>query len=132
MTVDNQVKYVVTVELRDKGFPESLSTVCFFFVVIEDVNDNKPMFDNINKNYQTTIRDDTVIGSRVLRVFAIDDDEGDNGDVVYTIETQDDKCINCFTIDSISGWISVSTDISNQVCEQQSYGPCKIEPVAYH
>ena len=128
--VDNQVKYMVTVELRDKGFPKSLSTVCFFFVIIEDVNDNNPIFDE--SNYMTTIRDDTDINSRVLRVFAIDDDEGANGEVVYTIETEDAKCINCFRIDSTSGWISVSSDISKQVCEQQLYGSYKIEPVAYH
>ena len=128
MKVNNQVKYMVTVELRDKGFPKSLSTVCFFFVVIEDVNDNQPIFDE--SIYRTTIRDNTGRGSSVLRVFAIDDDEGENGEVVYTIEKEDDNCINCFGIHSTSGWISVLTDISNQVCEQQSYGLYKIEPVA--
>ena len=101
--------------IEDKGEPNKLSTTCFFFVVIQDVNDNEPRFDE--ESYQTTIAADTPLYSRILRVYAIDDDEGENADVVYSIDpdAEDPSCRNCLTIDAASGWITVQNDISNQV-----------------
>ena len=98
--------------IEDKGEPNKLSTTCFFFVVIEDVNDNAPRFDE--QSYETMIASDTPVNSRVLRVYAIDDDEGMNAEVEYTIDRQDPNCLNCLRIDAKHGWIMVQSNLSAQ------------------
>jgi hypothetical protein len=103
LVLGNTVKFRVTVKVEDEGQPP-LSTNCFLLVDIIDQNDNIPIFDEAN--YKTTILRNTNYDDRVIRVFALDDDDGDNAVVTYAIEGSEPSCDNCFTIDSSSGWIS--------------------------
>ena len=117
VTIDGDLKYKVTVTATDNGRP-SLSTNCFFFVTIADINDKAPNFDD--QNNIGTIPDNTANGQRALRVFAIDMDQldTDNSAVVYSIVSQDQGCLDCFTMEPETGWILVNTagfpdDVSN-------------------
>ncbi|ELU14775.1 hypothetical protein CAPTEDRAFT_226653 [Capitella teleta] len=103
LVLGNTVKFRVTVKVEDEGQPP-LSTNCFLLVDIIDQNDNIPIFDEAN--YKTTILRNTNYDDRVIRVFALDDDDGNNAVVTYDIEDSEPSCDNCFTIDSSSGWIS--------------------------
>ena len=60
--LDNSIKYKVNVLAEDQG-AIPLSTTCFFFVTITDVNDNSPVFDSIE--YEVTIAQDAASGSQV-------------------------------------------------------------------
>ncbi len=56
----------------------------------------------------------------MFRVFAIDDDEGRNGEVVYEIRNDDDECSGCFLLDANTGWVtrgsnSISEDVSPKI-----------------
>ena len=106
--IDGNLKYKVTVTATDNGRP-SLSTNCFFFVTIADINDKAPDFGELYN--EGTIPDNTANGQRALRVFAVDMDQlnTDNSAVVYSIVSQDQSCPDCFTMEPEIGWILVNT-----------------------
>ena len=109
VVIGKSVKYGVTVEATDRGTPP-LSTTCFFFVEIEDVNDNVPYFDL--GSYRGRIMDEEPTGdARVLRVFAVDDDNGENATVSYHLE-DDGGCSGCFTIERETGWLIQQVSVS--------------------
>lgn len=51
MTLKNNIdeeeyrRFMVIVEAKDLGSPQSLSSVVPVYVIVEDVNDNQPIFD---------------------------------------------------------------------------------------
>lgn len=95
----------MTVKVKDFGTP-SLETNCFLFVKILDVNDNSPVFDYAPSFYSTYANLASLSQStRIARVFAYDLDHGANGTVSYALSTVIPSCVNCFTVDSATGWI---------------------------
>ena len=50
-------------------------------ITVTDANDNKPICNP--SSYSTAVREDAGLGTNVLRVTCSDDDEGDNGLLVY-------------------------------------------------
>ncbi len=50
-------------------------------VIVTDSNDQAPVFDQLQ--YEVTIAENYPVGQSFIRVFATDEDEGDNGIVVY-------------------------------------------------
>jgi hypothetical protein len=103
--VNGRQNYKVTVLAEDNGTPK-LASSCFLFVEIKDINDKVPRFDLIS--YNTIIMQNIARFSRVVRVFAVDDDDGEFGTVSYNIQEQDARCMGCFSIDSRTGWITRS------------------------
>ena len=59
----------MNVLVEDQGSPQ-LSTTCFFFVTVSDVNNNDPQFDE-QSQYEVTIIDSTSSGTEVRRTFFI-------------------------------------------------------------
>ncbi|MDK2413816.1 cadherin repeat domain-containing protein, partial [Aphanizomenon sp. 202] len=57
---------------------------CSFRIVVEDVNDNPPIFDQATYMYK--LPTDKAVGTEILRVTATDKDAGLNADVVYELE----------------------------------------------
>ena len=110
----------VTVKAIDSGEP-SLEGVCSFTVEITDVNvsidwlidlkignlkiqDNPPLFDR--QKYIENVKQDTNIGTNILRVSASDEDADNNGAIRYSLAApfqRDD--LNYFDIQQESGWI---------------------------
>ena len=91
----------ITVKAEDQGRP-SLAGFCTFQVKIGDKNDHPPVFDFAQ--YSTSIEEGSVIGKRVLQVYATDKDAGNNGNVMYKMKTDPS---GFFAISSHSGWITV-------------------------
>ena len=121
INIGGEVKYRVTVKAEDNGTPK-LSTNCFFFVTIGDINNNAPQFDD--NPYKSYMLRTVNVNSRVVRVFAIDDDEGDNARVDYSLQNAAD-CTGCFSINS-DGWIlrsngGIGSNVSNN---HQSFHIC--------
>ena len=93
----------VTDKAIDSGEP-SLEGVCSFTVEITDVNDNPPLFDR--QKYIENVKQDTNIGTNILRVSASDEDADNNGAIRYSLAApfqRDD--LNYFDIQPESGWI---------------------------
>ncbi|XP_041850205.1 LOW QUALITY PROTEIN: protocadherin Fat 3a [Melanotaenia boesemani] len=74
------------------------------FIDLFSVNRQTPRFD---KTFPTDIavQEDLKVGSSVFKVNAYDGDTGFNGQILYSIS--DGNTDNCFTIDTLTGLISV-------------------------
>ncbi|KAF6096022.1 protocadherin 18 [Phyllostomus discolor] len=79
---EKRSEYSLTVIAEDKGTP-SLSTVKHFTVQISDINDNPPYFQR--SRYELAISENNSPGAFITAVTATDPDDGENGQVTYTI-----------------------------------------------
>ncbi|XP_062381352.1 protocadherin alpha-3-like [Sardina pilchardus] len=96
----------------DGGKPPRSGTAKIVVNVI-DVNDNIPIFSK--PLYKAQISENVPAGTSVITVQANDLDEGINSEIVYSIVNQDssDK-LNAFTINSISGEITVTGELDHE------------------
>ncbi|XP_068760232.1 protocadherin Fat 4-like [Montipora capricornis] len=101
---ETYAQYSLTVLAKDSGVP-SLSSTTVVIVIIDDVNDNAPVFSK--QIFHGNIREDASTGSRVLKVEATDADEGTNGQVKFSLQGTDN---GNFSIDS-SGFIHTATQL---------------------
>ncbi|KAK4289887.1 hypothetical protein Pmani_037174, partial [Petrolisthes manimaculis] len=93
----------VTVKATDNGDP-SLEGVCSFTVEITDINDNPPLFDR--QKYIENVKQDTNVGTNILRVSASDEDADNNGAIVYNLTSASNPLdLEYFEVQPESGWI---------------------------
>ncbi|KAM7357712.1 FAT atypical cadherin kugelei isoform 3-T4 [Cochliomyia hominivorax] len=90
-------------------FPVLYAYIDIFFNV-QDENDNIPKFSNVV--YNVEIPENTEKGSSVVKITAVDADEGPNGDVRYYLE--DDTYSKIFEIDIYSGWITLLSTLDRE------------------
>nr|CAD7462753.1 unnamed protein product [Timema tahoe] len=96
-------EYLV-VRATDNGRPQ-LDDVCNIKVVIEDINDNSPVFDKVT--YLESVPQDLAVGREVMRISATDIDDGNNSRVAYSLERNP----GYFRIDSNNGVIFLDKPI---------------------
>uniref|UniRef100_A0A3Q2PU85 Si:ch211-186j3.6 n=1 Tax=Fundulus heteroclitus TaxID=8078 RepID=A0A3Q2PU85_FUNHE len=83
------VEYVLNVTATDdnaSGGPQALSSTAQVIVGVDDVNNNKPVFEKPQcQQYResTSVLENQPAGTFVLQVHAVDADEGSNGRVTY-------------------------------------------------
>ncbi|XP_078395822.1 protocadherin Fat 4 isoform X1 [Cetorhinus maximus] len=80
---ESQSRYVLMVIAADRAV-EPLSAIVNVTIILEDVNDNRPLFNSTN--YVFHFEEEQKAGSTVGYVNAVDNDFGFNGEVKYTIE----------------------------------------------
>lgn len=100
--LDREVKdvYVLIVTASDRAV-EPLSATVNVTIILEDVNDNRPLFNSTN--YVFYFEEEQRGGSFVGKVYAMDRDFGSNGDIMYSFETmQPDFELNTITGDITS------------------------------
>lgn len=100
---------LVNVTCHDGGHPPLYNSSAFT-VYVQDVNDNAPVFTK--SKYQTKIDEDGYIGQFVIQVQAVDPDEGDNGNVSYSLAKNPD---NKFQINPVSGVIKVAQTLDHEL-----------------
>ncbi len=102
--LDREMKdsYIYSVMCGGSGKQEALKLK----VKVLDVNDSPPQFEK--QIYTSTIWENTPVGTLVLKVSATDRDEGRNGNVVYSMESQRDEKL---TINSETGEIRTTVMI---------------------
>uniref|UniRef100_UPI00398F28FC protocadherin Fat 4 n=1 Tax=Pristiophorus japonicus TaxID=55135 RepID=UPI00398F28FC len=81
---ETQNQYVLMVVAADRAV-EPLSATVNVTIILEDVNDNRPLFNSTN--YVFHFEEEQKGGSTVGHVNAVDKDFGFNGEVKYTFET---------------------------------------------
>ncbi|XP_029421607.1 protocadherin Fat 3 isoform X4 [Nannospalax galili] len=103
---EKQQFYNLTVRAKDKGRPVSLSSVSFVEVEVVDVNENlhTPHFPDFA--VVGSVKENSRIGTSVLRVTAHDEDSGRDGEIQYSI--RDGSGLGRFTIDDETGVISAA------------------------
>ncbi|KAG8592446.1 hypothetical protein GDO81_000503 [Engystomops pustulosus] len=95
---ETETTHMLLLQASDRGFSSLSSTVTVFITVL-DVNDNPPIFHNLE--YHISLREHHPINMEVTRISALDNDSGDNADIEYSIVSGNDGGI--FTIDSQNG-----------------------------
>ncbi|XP_064079326.1 neural-cadherin-like isoform X1 [Macrobrachium nipponense] len=101
----------VTVKATDNGDP-SLEGVCSFTVEITDINDNPPLFDR--QKYVENVKQDTNVGTNILRVSASDEDADNNGAIVYNLTSASSPGdLDYFEIQPESGWITLKKPLDS-------------------
>uniref|UniRef100_A0A8C8IWS8 Protocadherin-16 n=1 Tax=Oncorhynchus tshawytscha TaxID=74940 RepID=A0A8C8IWS8_ONCTS len=79
---ESQPRPSVTVVATDGGRP-SLSSTALVHVVLQDINDNEPVFGS--NFYNVSIKENTAAGSCILQVTATDADGGSFGSISYSL-----------------------------------------------
>jgi len=82
--------YELIVSVRDKGLPQLISKqVVKVNITVEDCNDNLPIFSE--PSYTVQIREDSLIGTVVIKVTASDKDTGAFQNFVFGIVEPDEN-----------------------------------------
>ncbi|XP_043112794.1 protocadherin Fat 1 [Puntigrus tetrazona] len=95
---ENPEEKTISISLMAKDHGGRLS-FCTVVVVVSDVNDNSPEFKL--SEYKVTLPGDAPSGTTVIKTSAVDEDDGSNADIVYTIDSD----IGHFEIHPLSGAI---------------------------
>ncbi|MCI4387972.1 hypothetical protein PGIGA_G00080140, partial [Pangasianodon gigas] len=82
-----------------------------------DANDNTPVFSQ--SVYKVTLAENAPLGAEVVTVSATDADEGVNGEVSYEFSRISDTAAKLFSIDKITGQITLNGNIDYE--EETSY-----------
>ncbi|RMC15145.1 hypothetical protein DUI87_07327 [Hirundo rustica rustica] len=99
---EKQREYTLSVTATDQA-QEPLIGVCQVTVLIADLNDNDPKFEN--SRYQYFLSEDTPVGMSFLRVAAHDSDQGVNAAVTYSVLEHQ---MEYFQINPSTGWVYVN------------------------
>ncbi|XP_017271790.1 protocadherin-16 [Kryptolebias marmoratus] len=97
--------YTLFLEAFDGGSPKRTDQMTLD-IIVQDNNDNAPVFNQ--SRYHAIISENLQPGSTILQVFATDNDEGDNGMVLYEINRRQSDPDHYFVIDSRSGIITLN------------------------
>ncbi|XP_015205224.2 protocadherin alpha-6-like isoform X13 [Lepisosteus oculatus] len=93
----------------DGGNPQRSGTLNITIAVL-DINDNRPIFSQ--EVYTVSLLENAPLGTIVTRVNATDLDEGQNGEVIYSLgNTAKSKVYEIFDLDVITGEITVKGSI---------------------
>ncbi|XP_069746951.1 protocadherin Fat 3-like isoform X3 [Narcine bancroftii] len=105
---EKQQFYNLTIRVKDKGRPISLSSTSFVEIEVVDVNENlyAPQFSEFAK--MVSVKENAAIGTRVVQVMAKDNDKGRDGEIQYSI--RDGSGLGRFTINEDTGVI-VTADV---------------------
>uniref|UniRef100_A0AAQ6IRH7 Neural-cadherin-like n=1 Tax=Anabas testudineus TaxID=64144 RepID=A0AAQ6IRH7_ANATE len=87
------LEYILNVTATDdnaSGGPQPLSSTALVIVGVDDVNNNKPVFEECQQyREQASVLENQPTGTFVLQVHAVDADEGANGKVKYGLMHRD-------------------------------------------
>ncbi|KYO46298.1 hypothetical protein Y1Q_0021824 [Alligator mississippiensis] len=107
--------FTLIIECRDLGIPLRSSTTQLQITVLDE-NDNSPIF--AKRHYQTSIREDLEEGSVILELFASDEDDGLNGEVVYSLI---DDTLGAFAINSATGAVITTKALDRETRSQYTF-----------
>ncbi|XP_046717047.1 protocadherin alpha-7-like [Silurus meridionalis] len=100
---ESMIKLVLTAV--DGGSPPRSGSMQIIINVL-DINDNSPVFTK--SLYKVKVHENASIGTKILTVSAADADDGNNGEVSYSIVSDArSSAVDLFTIKSTSGDITV-------------------------
>ncbi|XP_055629291.1 fat-like cadherin-related tumor suppressor homolog isoform X3 [Toxorhynchites rutilus septentrionalis] len=99
-------EHVLIVIVKDQGTPAKRN-YAKVIITVHDHNDHAPEFTS--KIVQGKVYETATVGTKVVQVYSIDRDIGDNAKIVYSIVSG--NIGNVFSIDSNMGVISIAKDL---------------------
>ncbi|XP_074850070.1 protocadherin-23 [Carettochelys insculpta] len=112
---EDVLNFTLIVECHDLGSPPRRSKTQLRITVLDE-NDNSPIF--AKRSYQTSVREDLEEGSVVLELFASDEDDGLNGEIVYSLI---DDTLGAFTVNSTTGTIVTTKALDRETKSQYAF-----------
>ncbi|XP_059202502.1 protocadherin alpha-3-like [Centropristis striata] len=108
--------HVLLLTAIDGGKPPRSGNMTITVDVL-DVNDNPPVFTQ--DSYTVHLKENSPLGTTVIRVNATDLDEGSNGEVVYSFGNDvDARTRASFDLNAITGVITVAGSIDFEECSR--------------
>ncbi|KAM8741703.1 protocadherin-16 [Acanthopagrus schlegelii] len=104
--------YTLIVEAFDGGSPRRMGSMTLE-VTVTDINDHAPVFNQ--SRYHAIISESLPQGSSILQVFATDEDDGDNGLVLYEINRRQSDPDRYFVMDVKSGIITLNRPLDYEL-----------------
>ncbi|KAM8897984.1 protocadherin-16 [Spinachia spinachia] len=104
--------YTLVLEAFDGGSPRRMGSMTLE-VTVTDINDHAPAFNQTR--YHAIISESLPQGSSILQVFATDEDEGDNGLVLYEINRRQSDPDRSFVMDIKSGVITLNRPLDYEL-----------------
>ncbi|XP_030000614.1 protocadherin-20 [Sphaeramia orbicularis] len=102
---ESEDRYELYILARDHGYPFTLTSTARVTIFVEDINDNRPKVILPNSNLSClTVSPETMAGTMVTKIYAIDEDSGLNSELTYTVMHHRSP----FKVDSRSGNITVA------------------------
>lgn len=110
---ETEQRYELFLLARDRGYPSALTSTTRVTVFVVDVNDNPPKVILPSSNSSClTVPTDTITGTVVTKIYAIDGDSGLNSEVAYTaVAAEPARSAAIFKVDSRSGNITVAEQL---------------------
>ncbi|XP_051871068.1 protocadherin Fat 1-like isoform X2 [Pristis pectinata] len=99
--------YTLNITIYDLGRPQK-SSWRLLTVHVLDANDNKPVF--LQDSYSAIVPENIEIGRIVTQLKAKDNDQGDNGEIEYSLLTD----TKTFSIDKTSGTMYVTGELDRE------------------
>ncbi|XP_063784670.1 protocadherin gamma-B1-like isoform X39 [Pseudophryne corroboree] len=112
---EKQSIYQLVLTALDGGQPPKSGTA-FIKVIVLDVNDNFPTFTK--DVYEISLNENAPIGFLVLQLNAVDEDEGSNAQISYSLCDIPGTIHSLFSVDPVSGHINVTGDIDYELAER--------------
>ncbi|XP_059674194.1 protocadherin-23, partial [Gavia stellata] len=109
---EKQAHHQLTVLVTDHGSPR-LNATTAVYIAVRDLNDNEPLFPQVAPGQELHLKvlEGQPSGTLITTVFAKDFDSGNNGVVLYSIESEED--IGYFQIDAVSGELRTTRSLSH-------------------
>ncbi|XP_035482204.2 protocadherin-16 [Scophthalmus maximus] len=109
---EKRSSYSLVLEAFDGGSPRRMGSMSLE-VTVTDINDHAPVFNQ--SRYHAIISESLPQGSSILQVFAADEDEGDNGLVLYEINRRQSDPDRYFVMDIKSGIITLNRPLDYEL-----------------
>ncbi|NWS99717.1 PCD23 protein, partial [Mionectes macconnelli] len=97
------------------SIPSRSSTAQLYLTVLDE-NDHSPLF--AKTQYQISVTEDLEEGSAILDLYASDEDDGLNGEVMYSLI---DDTFGAFAIDSVTGSIVTTKALDRETKSQYTF-----------
>ncbi|NXK06073.1 CELR2 protein, partial [Herpetotheres cachinnans] len=117
-SLDRETQEVFSIKgnsCRDLGSPSRSSTAQLYLTVLDE-NDHNPLF--AKAQYQISVREDLEEGSAILDLFASDEDDGLNGEVMYSLV---DDTFGAFAVNSVTGSIVTTKALDRETKSQYTF-----------
>ncbi|XP_052577356.1 cadherin EGF LAG seven-pass G-type receptor 3 isoform X3 [Peromyscus californicus insignis] len=105
--------YELTAYAVDRGVPP-LRTPVSIQVTVQDVNDNAPVFPA--EEFEVKVKENSIVGSVVAQITAVDPDEGPNAHIMYQIV--EGNIPELFQMDIFSGELTALIDLDYEARQE--------------
>lgn len=108
---ETEDRYELYLLASDHGQPAALTSTARITIFVEDINDNQPKVILPSSNASClTISPETITGTMITKIYAIDEDSGLNSEITYTVAAPEQNR-SPFQVDSRSGNITVAQQL---------------------